>query len=370
MLSLSARIRLRALSAAAALLLPACTVSAQTPPPTPAVSNGGLLYACVQDDAKIAVIDMAAGEVVRMIDLTQLGFTENAKPHHIVVEPDGEHWYVSLIGDNRIVRFDRNGDVVGNFAMQTPGMLAYDAGRDLLVASRSMSAVNPPPRISLVRGGQMQGEEIDVFFPRPHPMVLSADGRIAYTGSLGVNQLAAVNLETEEVTLTSLDGPPHSLVQFAISPDGATLVASGELTGALLVFDLADREHPRAVASVSVGPMAFDPMFAPDGATVWVPVKGTNEVAIVETETWTVTERIRHESLLQPHAIVFSADGSLAFVSNNNKADHMAGHEGHAQAGGASGSGNVVMIDTATREVVRVLELGRNVTGIGTRVSN
>lgn len=363
------RIRRGAVAIVAALLLPLGLASAQTPDrDTGQPPAGGLLYACVQDDAKIAVIDMATGDVVRTIDLTRIGFTPNAKPHHIVVEPDGEHWYVSLIGDNRVVRFDREGNPVGNFGMETPGMLAYDHAQDLLVVSRSMSAVNPPPRISLIRAGQMQGEQIDVFFPRPHPMVLSADGGFAYTGSLGVNQLAAVNLETEEVTLTSIDGPAHSLVQFAISPDGGTLVASGELTGFLLVFDLADPANPRHRASVEVGPMAFDPIFAPDGETVWVPVKGSNEVAIIDASTWTVSRRIRHDALLQPHAIVFSADGSRAFVSNNNKADHMAGHEMHGAA--TDGNGNVVIIDTATSEVIKVVELGRNVTGIGTRATH
>ena len=355
-------------------LLAACSAGAAERPggtaiPTAAgtsAAGGELLYVCVQDEAKIAIVDAASHEVVRMIDLTELGFSPNAKPHHIAVEPDGSHWYVSLIGDNRVVRFDRAGDVVAQFEMETPGMLAYDAADDLLVASRSMSAVNPPSRISLVRGGSMDGEEIEVVFPRPHPMVLSADGRWAYTGSLGENQLAAVDLDTEEVSLTSIEGPPHALVQFAISPDGGTLVASTEVSGRLLVFDLSDPANPALETSIEVGHMAFDPMFAPDGRTVWVPVKGDNEVVIVDVDTWEVVERIAGDGLLQPHGLVFSADGRWAFVSNNNKADHMAdpGHEGHGGETADDGDGNVTVIDTDTREVIKVIELGENVTGM------
>ena len=48
-----------------------------------------LLYVCIQDDAKIAVVDMAAKSVVRTIDVTTLGFPATAKPHYIVVEPGG-----------------------------------------------------------------------------------------------------------------------------------------------------------------------------------------------------------------------------------------------------------------------------------------
>jgi DNA-binding beta-propeller fold protein YncE len=100
---------------------------------------------------------------------------------------------------------------------------------------------------------------------------------------------------------------------------------------------------------------------------VWVPVKGANEIAIVDAATWQVKERIRHEGLKQPHAILFSADGTKAFVSNNNKADHMAdpAHAGHAGGDGASGNGNVTVIDAASYEVVKVIELGENVTGMG-----
>ena len=223
--------------------------------------------------------DLTDRAMAQSIDLArQLGAAIIA----FVVEPDGRHWYVSLIGENRVVRFDRDGNVVGQYAMETPGMLAYDDDTDVLVVSRSMSAVNPPPRISIVRGGSMEGEQIDVFFPRPHPMLITADGAWAYTGSLGVNQLAAVNLETEEVTLTSIEGAPHSLVQFALSPDERTLVAATELTGRLLAFDRSDPARPRLVADVEIGPMAFDPAFSPDGKQVWVPVKGANQVAVVD----------------------------------------------------------------------------------------
>ena len=344
-----------------------------------------LLYACVQDEARIAVVDVETLELVRTIDLTSLGFTANAKPHHIAVEPGGEHWYVSLIGDGRVVRFDRAGRVVGQYATDTPGMLAFDAGNGLLFASRSMSAVSPPSRVSVIEAGSMEGEDVEVFLPRPHPMVVTADGRWAYTGSLGENQLAAIDMTSGEATLTAIDGPPHALVQFALSPDEGTLVAATELTGRLLVFDLGDPANPALLASVEVGPMAFDPVFAPDGRTVWVPVKGADQVAVLDAASWQITGRIEGEGLRQPHAVLFSSDGRRAFVSNNSKADHMAdpAHAGHAAHGGGDGGegagadggegaaeetrprpGNVTVIDVGSLEIVEVIELGANVTGM------
>jgi DNA-binding beta-propeller fold protein YncE len=207
----------------------------------------------------------------------------------------------------------------------------------------------------MINTSTMAAEEVDVFFPRPHPMVLAGNGW-AYTGSLGVNQIAAVEIASETVELTDVDGEAHALVQFAMSPDNRTLVAATEVSGLLLVFDVSTPAAPKRVASVAIGPMAFDPIFAPDGRTVWVPVKGANEVK----------ERIRHEGLKQPHAILFSADGTKAFVSNNNKADHMAGHEEHAGAM-VQGPASLVVVDVATHRVLKAIEIGKNLTGIGAR---
>lgn len=327
-------------------------------------ANTALLYVCVQDDAKIAVVDMAAKSVVRTIDLQTLGFPATAKPHYIVVEPDGAHWYVSLIGANRVVKFDRQDRVVARFEMETPGMLAL-AATDALIVSRSMSAVNPPKRVAVVRRSTMQGDELDVLFPRPHPVAYTPKG-YAYTGSLGVNQIASIALADDRVDVVNVPGPTHSIVQFALSPDGRTLVGSTEISGQLLAFSLEDPAKPKLIKSVDVGKMAFDPTFAPDGRSVWVPVKATNEIVVVSTADWSVTSRFTDASFKQPHQIVFSPDGRTAFVTNNNKMDHMAdpAHAGHDMPGA---SGSLVIVDVKSGRVEKAIELGMNVTGMGRR---
>jgi DNA-binding beta-propeller fold protein YncE len=362
------RFLLRATTATVALGVFATGGNSHAAPPA---QQDGLLYVCVQDDAKIAVIDMKSQSLLRIIDLTKLGFTATAKPHYIVVEPDGSNWYVSLIGANRVVKFDQNDRIVGQFEMDTPGMLALSRTTNLLAVSHSMTAVNAPPRIGMVRRSTMQGDELDVFFPRPHPMAISTKG-YAYTGSLGVNQLASIALEDDKVELVRIDGPTHSLVQFAVSPDGNTLVASTDVSGLLLVFDLANPARPLLRKSIQVGAMAFDPAFSPDGSLVYVPVKSRSVVAVIETSGWTVKSEISDPAFRQPHQIVFSADGAFAFVSNNNKLDHMAdpsmaGHDMAGMAGAGDGAASLAVVDTRTLRVVRSIPLGKNLTGMGTR---
>ena len=328
--------------------------------------RAALLYVCIQDDAKIAVVDMAARTVLRTIDLTALGFPATAKPHFIAVAPDGAHWYVSLIGANTVAKFDQQDRVVGRFTMETPGMLALSADGAKLVASRSMSAVNPPKRVAIIDTATMEGSEVDVLFPRPHPMAVTSAG-YAYTGSLGVNQIASIGLASERVQITQVPGPTHSLVQFALSPDQKTMVGSAEISGQLLVFDLADPVKPTVVRTVEVGRMAFDPVFTPDARFVYVPVKSTNEIVVVEASTGTVAKRMTHPSFREPHQIVFSPDGATAFVTNNNKMDHMAdpAHAGHAMPAGAGGGPASLSIIDVAGGAVTAIELGRNLTGMG-----
>lgn len=351
----------------AATLLPSSLMSPSphspiSPFPQSEIPAGTLLV-CVQDEAKIAMVDMASRAVVKTIDLQALGLPATAKPHYIVVEPDRQHWYVSLIGANTVAKFNAAGEIVGRFSMETPGMLALSGDRQLVV-TRSMSAVNPPKRVAIIDRTTMEGSEVDVIFPRPHPLAVA--GGFAYTGSLGTNQIASVDLKTERVALVNVPGATHAFVQFAISPDGKTMVGSTEVSGQLMVFDLSSPARPALVKELPLGKMVFDPSFTSNGASIWVPVKMDNEVAVVDTKTWTVSRRITSDSFKQPHQVIFSADGTTAFISNNNKMDHMAdpAHAGHNMPG-MDGPGALSIIDVASGKTLTSLPLGKNLTGMG-----
>jgi DNA-binding beta-propeller fold protein YncE len=322
-----------------------------------------LLYVCVQDDAKVAVVDMTARKVLRTIDFQKLGFTATAKPHYIVVEPDGSYWYVSLIGANRVLKMDRQDKIAGQYEMETPGMLAL-SGTKQLVATRSMSAVNPPKRIAIIDRTAMKGEEVEVLFSRPHPMAATATH--AYTGSLGVNQIASISLADQKVNVTNVPGPNHSFVQFIVSRKVPVLVASTDVSGQILWFDIATPASPMLIKTIDVGKMAFDPVLTPDEEFVWVPVKSSNELVVISTDTAEIVARIKDDNLKQPQQIAFSSDGAWAFVTNNNKMDHMAdpAHAGHEMPA-SDGMASLVVINTKTLKVDQAIPLGKNLTGMG-----
>ena len=353
---------------AATVVFAACASTVAT---TATPSAGPIVYVCNQDDATVTLIDSGTNEVIETVDLKQLGFGPNAKPHHVVVEPDGSFWYVSLIGENRVVKLDRANRVVGVAEFDVPGMLAIHPTDDVLLVGRSMTAVNPPDRIGIIERSTMETEEIPVFFPRPHAIGLNAGADVGYTASLAMNQLAAVDYAEEHVNLVSVPGEPAALMQFAISPDERTLVITGEVSGELFVFDVSESMQPRLTSRIDAGVQPFDPIFTRDGRWVYFGNKLADRISIVDMRTAEVTKTIEHDGIRQPHGVALSPDGRYLYVSNNNlgaEAHRMmsADHASHAgpQAQGTPGLGTVVVIDTRTQEVVDVITVGRNASGI------
>ncbi len=332
-----------------------------------------LLYVCNQSDATVTLIDTRTNQIVGLVDLTKLGFSKNAKPHHIAVEPDGSFWYVTLIGENKIVKLDRNNQVVGQATFETPGMLSLHPMQDLLFVGRSMTAVNPPKRIGIVKRSDMSIDELDIIFPRPHAMALDAGDNTVYTASLATNQMAAIDVASERVQIVEVGGKQHALMQFALSPDGKTLVASGELSAEVLVFDVTNRMQPKFVRSYAVEAQPFDPIFSPDGRYVIVGNKAANAISVIDLQNHEVMV-MRGNGIAQPHGTAVSPDGKWIYVSNNNLnvpagSGQHAGHGAPAGPVAPAGPGTIVVISAGTRKITKVIEVGHNAAGIAVRTA-
>ena len=350
---------------AALLLLAAPSALAQSPPSSaetaaPDAASGPMLYVCNQGEATVSVVDMQTQAVTETVDLKALGFSENAKPHHAVAEPDGSHWYLTLIGENTVLKFDRNNDIVGRLDFEVPGLLSLHPTKDLLVVGRSMSAVNPPKRVGMVKRSDLSVTQMDTFFPRPHALTVKGDGRYAYTASLAANQILSVDLETEETDLTRLPGTTQTFVQFAETPDGKTLIAGGQMTGQLLFFDVSTPPAVTVTDTVEVGKQPWHPVISPDGKTAYVPNKGSNSISVVDIPSRTVTATITGNGIAQPHGAALTPDGRYLFVSNNNR------NGTYTPSGDNPKAGTVTVVDTQTNEIVKVIEVGTYPTGVGT----
>ncbi len=328
--------------------------------PAPEPRADERVYVANQASASVSVIDAGSGEVLATVDMTRFGFDVNSRPHHTAVDPDGSHWYVSLIGGGHVLRFNADNELVGRAPFETPGLLAVDPASGTLYVGRSMMAVNPPQRIGAIDPGDMSVEELDVFFPRPHALVVDRETARVFTASLVENRFAVLGKRSGELDLVDVAGPPHTFVQFALSPDRRRLVATAQLTGRLLVFDAADTDGG-PVAEVDAGAQPWHPVFSPDGGRVYFGAKDDDAVVVVETAGWTVARRITAPGIVEPHGSAVTADGRYLFVSNRNL---KGAYEPSREVENNADVGTVVKIDTQTYEVVKTIEVGAYPAGI------
>jgi YVTN family beta-propeller protein len=322
------------------------------------------IYVCNQGEATLSVIDVASNDIVDRIDLQQLGFSANAKPHHTVAEPDGSYWYVTLIGENRVLKFNRDNELIGQVEMEVPGLLSLHPTRDQLIVGRSMSAVNPPQSIGIINRKDMTlQKEVPTFFARPHALTVTPDGVWTYIASLAENQILSLNNDTEETELTTIDGATHVFVDFALSPDGNTMVVTGQISGKLLFFDISNPGSPKLTGSIEVNTQPWHPVFSPDGNRVYFGNKEAHTVTVVDMESRSVDTVVEGEGLAQPHGSALSTDGKYLYISNNNR-------KGTFKDGGTNPSGDpngtVTVINTETNNIEKIIEVGAYPSGIGT----
>jgi YVTN family beta-propeller protein len=323
------------------------------------------LYVCNQGAATVSVINTETNEIVDTVDLQQHGFAANAAPHHVVVEPDGSHWYVSLIGANRVLKFNRANELVGRAEMEVPGLLALHPAEDLLLVGRSMSAVNPPSSITLIQRSDMtMQDEVDTFFPRPHALTATPSGEHAYVASLAENQLMAIQMdEALSTNLVQMGGPTQTFVQFAVSPDGNTMVATGQISGQALVFDLSDPMNPVVTDTIAVSAQPWHPVYSPDGQRVYFGNKRAHTVTVLNMETRSVERVIEGEGLAEPHGAALSSDGRTLYVSNNNRDGT---YQPPQMSSASNPPGTITVINTETGTIEKVIEVGAYPTGVGT----
>lgn len=344
----------------------------------PAVAGAGpgvtgpapMVYVPNQSSATVSVIDTRLDSVVATVDLQALGFSATAKPHHVAVEPDGSHWYVSLIGENTVVKFDRENHIVGRATTEIPGLLALDAAHHRLFASRTMSAVNAPSSIAAINTDDMSViEEVDVVLPRPHAIAVTPDGGRVFVGSMSSNQVAVYQPESGSTSLFELEGPVHAIVQFAVSPDGTKLVGTGQLTNQLLVYDISGTGTPTRISAMAVPEWPWLVQFSADGKYVWMANQHGSGATKVRTSDWTVVDTITSDRFAEPHGVAVSPDGSKIYISDQGRgaATPTAGHDMasmHADTGDRS-AGGLFVLDAASSRVIKVIPTGRYAAGIG-----
>lgn len=353
-----------ALMLVALALLPAC---AQTDATRATTVQDNFVYVTNQGSGSVTVINARTHEVETTVDLGPFGFDVNSKPHDVAVEPDGSHWYVSVIGANRVLKFTRDNELVGQSEFEVAGLVKLDASSNKLYVGRSMGAVNPPRRIGMIDRNTMEIEELDVFVPRPHALAVSPDGGHVFVASMDEDRLVTIDMASGDLAFTDIDGGQmhnHMFMDMSISPVDGTLLSPGQMSGRMFFFNTdADGAFELPIAEqFDVGEDPWHSVFSKDGQYAYVARKKTNSVIEIDVAAREVTRTVEGEGFNEPHAVAMDPAGRYIFVSNNNL-DQSRPSTTNPDAF----PGTVTVIDLESFEVVKVIEVGNYATGINAR---
>ncbi|MFQ5528984.1 MAG: beta-propeller fold lactonase family protein, partial [Gemmatimonadota bacterium] len=189
---------------------------------------------------------------------------------------------------------------------------------------------------------------------------------------LSVNDLVVLDPLDGSLELTTLVGDrPHVVINFAVSPDERWMVGTTELTSKLFVFDLDRLPDLTPVDEIDVNTSPWHPVFTPDGKWVYFGNNWDNSVTVVDMEARNVATVIEGDGVAQPHGSAVSPDGRYVYIASRN----LKMPEGHTKSahvykprydlGDNAHVGTVVVIDTSTQSIVKIIEIEDYGSGLG-----
>jgi YVTN family beta-propeller protein len=180
----------------------------------------------------------------------------------------------------------------------------------------------------------------------PMNSVLSPDGRdlLVSNDGAGIQSLQVVSAASRQVLQTIPYTAPSSVfIGLAYSPDGKHAYASGggsDVVHTYTVYDgLLNASGDITIGTTTANPFPTGLSISPDGKTLYVANNLTNNIAIVNIATKTVTTTVAVGTY--PYTTLISKDGKTVYVSN-------------------WGDGTISVLDTKTQAIVSTIAVGKH----------
>ncbi|WP_299676062.1 YVTN family beta-propeller repeat protein [uncultured Roseobacter sp.] len=296
---------------------------------TPALADE--MWISNEKDDTLSVIDIETLEVVRTIDVGE-------RPRGITFSKDYSVLYVCASDSDTVQVIDPDsGEVLHELPSgeDPEQFVLHPDDRHLYIANEDDAITTVVDTESRTVVAQISvGIE-------PEGMAVSPDGKIAITTSETTNMAHWIDTESQEIFANTLVDSRPRHAEFI--KEGTELWVSAEIGGTISVFDVATQDEITkidfAVDGVHpdrVQPVGFE-MTAGD-THAYVALGPSNHIAVVNAETYEVEDyilvgrRVWH--------LDFNADRSLAFTTNGV-------------------SGDVTVIDVASREAIKSIKVGR-----------
>lgn len=323
-------------------------------------------YVTNQGDDLVSVISTEHNLVTRLI---RVGDSPTLDvPHNLWVDKQNKFWYVSLIAAGEVWKFDVATDTFqGKIkAGKSPANVVASPDGTCIIAT-DWDVFNDGRKVRVIDAAALTiMKEVEVGIA-PHGINFSHDGRFIYitnylSDSISILRASDYEAEGDPVLLAPDINPIKSSrlqpLQVVLTPDDHFAYVSCFNSNDVRVVDIASKS---VIDSVKVGRRPFLLEVTPDGQFVYVANQGSNDVSVIRVSDNQVVSTIKNPSFANPHGVAFTADGRYAYITNENLSGDFPAH--HPTEGGGN-IGNVQVIDTQTRQVIKTIEVEVDPTGI------
>ena len=260
------------------------------------------IYVAAESDDEVSLVRFdASGATVEKTIPVGIWPTEIEGPHGLRVSPDGDHWYLSLAHGNpygSVYKYTTGSDeLVGSVEVgMFPATLDIAASTGLLyVVNFDLHGDMVPSTISVVETDTMtEVADVEVGI-MPHSSRLSRGGNRQYSVMMMTDELVETDAFRFEV-----------LRRLSLSPE--SMLSAAPTTP----MPMPETEMPPGMSMRAVArPTWVHP--GPQGQFVYVACNGSDEIKVVDLESWEVVETF--DTAPGPYNIDVTADGRLLVVT-------------------------------------------------------
>ena len=308
----------------------------------PAGLAQGRLLVAEKGGQSLAIIDPGSGSVLASVP--EGGITG----HEVTASADGKVAFVPIYGNSGVGKPGTDGQniaVIDIAARKVVGNIAFDHGirphcpmigpKDGLLyvtteLDKTITIIDP--KTLKVVGALPTGQ------PESHMLVLSHDGRRAYTANVGPGTVSVIDVQARKVL--KIIPVSANTQRISISPDDKWVFTADQTKAQMAAIDTGSNSIAKWIPMEGVG---YGSAATPDGRWLLVALPDQSKVAVVDLKTMQVARTVPVGKY--PQEVLVRPDGKSAYVSCE-----------HAN--------QVDEIDTATWKVTRSIATGKDADGL------
>ena len=319
----------------------------------------------------VGVLDIQSGLIMRYISVgNPLPFTAPPQaPHNVQIDDQGRYYYVTLISANFLKKYDAATNqllgqtTVGTFPAHV--VITHDGSKAYVTNfDQATGVVYIVNTASMTVTGTISAPGL---MKRTHAARLSHDGEYLYIGNNTADLITVVKTENDSVVAhVKVAGPVPAIgsnfykpYQVAVRSDDRFIYVTCNGTDSVGVIErMGDTFSFLKTIKVGANPLQCE--VTRDGRFLYVCDRGSNSVTVIRTDSNTVLTTIPNVGK-QPHGIDITDDSRTVYVTCENVAG---GDPPHHPLVGSKDPAFIALIDVASNQVIRRIEVGGFAAGI------